>query len=134
MENWENKETKIHISLNDENKNTQGQIIINFHRIPENCNECPLQFSYYDEEAFWGSGEQKYCIFGGSIWGSAVKRPKNCPIKRLKEKNMKEVYKMRESIKNSRCYKCLYSNLCTDIDNGNCKKYKKDPPDGGYYS
>ena len=47
--------------------------------------------------------------------------------------NIREVNKSRESIKNSRCHKCLYSNMCTDIDTGDCKKYKKDSPDGGYY-
>ena len=34
---------------------------------------------------------------------------------------------------NSRCSKCLYSNECRKFDLGDCKEYKRDPPDGGYY-
>lgn len=33
-----------------------------------------------------------------------------------------------------RCPKCIYEGSCRDFDkNGSCKKYKRDPPDGGYY-
>lgn len=33
-----------------------------------------------------------------------------------------------------RCPKCVYEGFCNSIDiNGNCNKYKRDPPDGGYY-
>ena len=33
----------------------------------------------------------------------------------------------------SRCSKCLYSEGCKKFDLGDCKDYKRDPPDGGYY-
>ena len=34
----------------------------------------------------------------------------------------------------SRCYKCVYEGTCSGNDNyGQCTKYKRDPPDGGYY-
>lgn len=33
-----------------------------------------------------------------------------------------------------RCYKCVYEGTCSGNDNyGQCTKYKRDPPDGGYY-
>lgn len=33
-----------------------------------------------------------------------------------------------------RCPKCVYNGFCSNVDiDGNCKEYKKDPPDGGYY-
>lgn len=33
-----------------------------------------------------------------------------------------------------RCPKCVYDGFCSSVDiNGNCKEYKRDPPDGGYY-
>ena len=33
-----------------------------------------------------------------------------------------------------RCYKCVYEGACSSNDNyGQCTKYKRDPPDGGYY-
>ena len=36
----------------------------------------------------------------------------------------------------SRCYKCVYKGTCSGSGNddyGQCTKYKRDPPDGGYY-
>ena len=33
----------------------------------------------------------------------------------------------------SRCPKCVYSVDCKKFDLGDCKDYKRDPPDGGYY-
>lgn len=82
--NWEDEEVKVPITLNETNKTIQGQIKINFHILPKNCNECPFQSSYYDEDGFWGSGIQEYCIFGGDHWGSAINRPQNCPIVKMK--------------------------------------------------
>lgn len=33
-----------------------------------------------------------------------------------------------------RCPKCVYDGFCSSVDiNGNCKEYKRDPPDDGYY-
>lgn len=38
------------------------------------------------------------------------------------------------SIPLSRCFKCAYKGTCSGNDNyGQCTKYKRDPPDGGYY-
>lgn len=48
--------------------------------------------------------------------------------------DMREVNKARSVSNKSRCHKCLYSNECHDTNQaGDCKKYKLDPPDGGYY-
>ena len=33
----------------------------------------------------------------------------------------------------SRCPKCIYSGDCKKFDLGDCKDYKRDPPDCGYY-
>ena len=44
--------------------------------------------------------------------------------------NDNELQKM---IKYIRCHKCVYEDICQDFDTGNCHKYKRDPPDGGYY-
>ena len=33
----------------------------------------------------------------------------------------------------SRCAKCVYEGTCKSLDFGDCKNYKRDPPDGGYY-
>lgn len=33
-----------------------------------------------------------------------------------------------------RCPKCVHEGFCSNVDiDGNCKEYKRDPPDGGYY-
>ena len=33
-----------------------------------------------------------------------------------------------------RCFKCVYEGTCSNNDDyGQCTKYKRDPPDGGYY-
>lgn len=33
-----------------------------------------------------------------------------------------------------RCPKCVHDGFCSGVDiDGNCKEYKRDPPDGGYY-
>ncbi len=55
-------------------------------------------------------------------------------------KQLKEYYKTRPIVEKSeiipRCSKCVYELVnCGDNDqNGECKTYKRDPPDGGYYS
>ena len=40
---------------------------------------------------------------------------------------------VQEMLNNSRCSKCVWEGNCQDFDRGNCKNYKRDPPDGGYY-
>jgi hypothetical protein len=73
---------KVKISLTNEKYNA-GTITIRFNKIPSNCEDCPLyQWNeYYDEDAFFGDGISHSCPFGTSVFGCAVKRPKNCPIK-----------------------------------------------------
>ena len=48
-------------------------------------------------------------------------------------KQLPEDNELQKMIKNSRCYKCVYEGECRSFDKGDCKKYKRDPPDGGYY-
>ena len=40
---------------------------------------------------------------------------------------------LKQMIYNSRCSKCVYEGECHSFDTGDCKHYKRDPPDGGYY-
>ena len=36
--------------------------------------------------------------------------------------------------KPNQCHKCVYEAICNKSNkNKNCKSYKRDPPDGGYY-
>jgi calcineurin-like phosphoesterase family protein len=46
-----------------------------------------------------------------------------------------EAYRMIHPVAQIRCDKCVYEfTNCGDSDSdGQCKKYKRDPPDGGYY-
>jgi hypothetical protein len=48
-------------------------------------------------------------------------------------KDLPEDNELKKLVKNSRCYKCVYEGECRSFDKGDCKKYKRDPPDGGYY-
>jgi len=80
----ENEEDAIKVlGFEGEIKNPKGYIRLDFAEIPPNCNECPLTIEEYDEDAFWGSGYHSYCMFGCSMWESAIKRPPDCPIKLL---------------------------------------------------
>jgi len=52
----------------------------------------------------------------------------------LQLKAIKSYVEERKKSRRSRCSKCVYSNQCSGTDqDGSCKKYKYDPPDGGYY-
>ena len=49
-------------------------------------------------------------------------------------KELPEDKELKKLVKYSRCPKCVYEDTCRSFDNkGDCKKYKRDPPDGGYY-
>lgn len=50
-------------------------------------------------------------------------------IRRDGEKNLE----LAALIKSARCPKCVYEGECRSFDKGDCKKYKRNPPDGGYY-
>lgn len=44
------------------------------------------------------------------------------------------IKRFQELMNNCRCPKCVYEGLCRrNFDRGDCQKYKRDPPDGGYY-
>ena len=43
------------------------------------------------------------------------------------------INKLKDFLNNSRCSKYVYEGSCQNFDKGDCKKYKRDPPDGGYY-
>ena len=43
------------------------------------------------------------------------------------------IQKFQELMNNCRCPKCVYEGTCRAFDKGQCDKYKRDPPDGGYY-
>lgn len=40
---------------------------------------------------------------------------------------------LKKMVQASRCYKCVYEGECRNFDKGDCRRYKRDPPDGGYY-
>ena len=48
-------------------------------------------------------------------------------------KELPEDKELKKLVKYSRCPKCVYEGTCRSFDRGDCKKYKRDPPDGGYY-
>ena len=48
-------------------------------------------------------------------------------------KDLPEDNELKKLVKSSRCYKCVYEGECRSFDKGDCKRYKRDPPDGGYY-
>ena len=79
--------------------------------------------------------EMNRCI---KAFFSAIKGGDTDRIKALFAQNaINELYKIQKEqilLKSEHCHKCVYENTCSrnDID-GNCKEYKRDPPDGGYY-
>ena len=50
-----------------------------------------------------------------------------------KELSSQAKEKLQHMLNKSRCSKCVYEGPCRNFDQGNCKNYKRDPPDGGYY-
>ena len=80
----EEEAKKVKVSLTNKRYNA-GVITIRFNKLPEACPDCPLyqMNESYDEDAFFGDGISHSCPFGASIWGCAVKRPKDCPIKKV---------------------------------------------------
>ena len=48
-------------------------------------------------------------------------------------KELPEDKELKKLVKYSRCPKCVYEGTCRSFDKGDCTKYKRDPPDGGYY-
>lgn len=69
------------MKINDK-RNCAGYILLSFDKLPKNCGECQLykDNSYYDEDAFWGSGVIHYCPYCDDMFGCLVERPKGCPI------------------------------------------------------
>lgn len=68
------------IKLSFDEDLSKPHLVLSLSRMPKNCNECPLQAEYVDDEPMWGDGVSYYCPYGGEIWGSAVQRPKGCPL------------------------------------------------------
>ena len=71
------KENKITLSFGD---TTKPHVVLSLSRMPNNCFECPIQVEYEEDEPMWGDGIGHYCPYGGETWGSAVERPKGCPL------------------------------------------------------
>ena len=63
-------------------KKKSPTITIKLKELPNNCTECPIyQMNYYeDDESLFGDGIHHYCPYGGSSYGCAVERPKDCPL------------------------------------------------------
>lgn len=80
----EEEAKKVKISLTNK-RYSAGVITIRFNKLPEACPDCPLyqMNESYDEDAFFGDGISHSCPFGANHWGCAVKRPKDCPIKKV---------------------------------------------------
>lgn len=80
----EEEAKKVKVSLTDKRYNA-GVITIRFNKLPETCPDCPLyqMNEFYDEYAGFGDGISHSCPFGASLWGCAIKRPKDCPIKKV---------------------------------------------------
>lgn len=71
-------EDKIELSFGD---TTKPHVVLSLSRMPNNCFECPIQVEYEEDEPTWGDGIGHYCPYGGETWGSAVERPKGCPLR-----------------------------------------------------
>lgn len=55
-------------------------------------------------------------------------------LQTLLEQTTESATQLQDLINNARCPKCVYEGTCQTFDRyGDCKKYKRDPPDGGYY-
>lgn len=95
VEEYKNENPNSHIFpinyATDKNELTsvKAKVTLFLDEIPSNCTECPLVITAYNEDAFWGSGYSSSCMFGASVYGSAVKRPDDCPIKKVYEKGYK---------------------------------------------
>lgn len=63
-------------------KKKSPTLTIKLKEMPNNCTECPIyQMNYYeDNESMFGDGIHHYCPYGGSSYGCAVERPKDCPL------------------------------------------------------
>ena len=84
----EKNKNQIHFELNPENP----KIVLNIGltRIPKNCTECPFYINNaeYDEDASFGNGYTYSCPFGCGIWGCAVERPADCPIREVNKEEI----------------------------------------------